>query len=128
MQWNAEKIVNAYLEDTQKFYREMFNLDLDEADQRILELRNSGQNFSCPVCYEETGDYVSMECGHALCRVCYKEYLVAQLNDGPEVVLTRCPISPCKLIVSNENFQILLSPAGYKKYLEYYKKSFVSNN
>jgi hypothetical protein len=38
----------------------MFNLDLDEADQRMRELRNSGQNFCCPSCYEETGDYVSM--------------------------------------------------------------------
>jgi hypothetical protein len=32
------------------------------------------------------------------------------------------------LIVSDENFRTLLSPENYKKYQEYYKKSFISNN
>ena len=128
MQWNEDQILNLYLDDPEKLYRDMFNINLDEADQRMRELRNSGQNFCCPVCYDETGDYVGMECGHALCRTCYKGYLEAQLKDGPEVVLCRCPISPCKLIVSDENFRTLLSPENYKKYQEYYKKSFISNN
>jgi ariadne-1 len=69
-----------------------------------------------------------MECGHALCRICYKSYLEDQLKDGPEVVLSICPVNPCKLIVSDENFRILLSPIDFKKYQEYYKKSFISNN
>ncbi len=128
MQWNLELIINKYLDESTKIYKDLFSLDLDEADQRLRELRNSGQNFCCPVCYDETADYVDMECGHALCRICYKGYLDAQMKDGPEVVLCRCPISPCKLIVSDENFKILLDPQDYKRYQEYYKKSFISNN
>jgi len=68
--------MNKYLDDPSKFIRDMFNLDLDEADKRSSELRKSGQKFCCPVCYDETGDVVSMECGHGLCRNCYREYLV----------------------------------------------------
>jgi hypothetical protein len=75
-QWNIEQILNKYLDDSSKFIRDMFNLDLDEADKRSSELRKSGQKFCCPVCYDETGDVVSMECGHGLCRNCYREYLV----------------------------------------------------
>ena len=69
-----------------------------------------------------------MECGHALCRECYKGYLEAQLKDGPEVVFKICPINPCKLIVSDENFKNLLSPEDFEKYQEFYKKSFISLN
>ena len=47
---------------------------------------------------------------------------------GPQVVLTICPVSPCTLIVSDENFKILLSPDSYKKYQEYYKSSFISKS
>jgi hypothetical protein len=74
-QWNIEQILNKYLDDSSKFIRDMFNLDLDEADKRSSELRKSGQKFCCPVCYDETGDVVSMECGHGICIICYKEYL-----------------------------------------------------
>jgi hypothetical protein len=75
-QWNIEQILNKYLDDSSKFIRDMFNLDLDEADKRSSELRKSGQKFCCPVCYDESGDVVNMECGHGLCRNCYREYLV----------------------------------------------------
>jgi ribosomal protein S14 len=75
-QWNIEQILNKYLDDSSKFIKDMFNLDLDEADKRSSELRKSGQTFCCPVCYDETGDVVSMECGHGLCRNCFREYLV----------------------------------------------------
>jgi len=75
-QWNIEQILNKYLDDSSKFIRDMFNLDLDEADKRSSELRKSEQKFCCPVCYDETGDVVSMECGHGLCRNCFREYLV----------------------------------------------------
>ena len=50
------------------------------------------------------------------------------LNNGPETVISRCPITPCKLIVSAEIFKALLSPASYNKYLQYYRKSFVTEN
>ena len=69
-----------------------------------------------------------MECGHALCKGCYKDYLTEQMKMGPEVVLSRCPVAPCGLIVSDENFKASLSNEEYKKYQEYYRKSFISNN
>ena len=77
MQWNLEQILDKYLDDSSKFIKDLFNLDLDEAKQRLADLRTSGQKFCCSVCYEETEDVVSMECGHGICRICYKEYLVA---------------------------------------------------
>jgi hypothetical protein len=75
MQWNLEQILDKYLDDSSKFIKDIFNLDLDEAKQRLAELRTSGQKFCCSVCYEETEDVVSMECGHGICIICYKEYL-----------------------------------------------------
>jgi hypothetical protein len=40
--WNIDKIINPYYDDPQKMLRNTFNLDLDEAEKRVLELKNSG--------------------------------------------------------------------------------------
>jgi hypothetical protein len=42
MQWNIDKILLPYLDDPQKMLQKAFNLDLDEADQRMRDLRNYG--------------------------------------------------------------------------------------
>ena len=42
MKWDVNKIIAAYLDNTQKFFKEIFNLDLDEAEQRVKELKNAG--------------------------------------------------------------------------------------
>jgi hypothetical protein len=41
-----------------------------------MKLR-AGELYLCPVCYEEKSDIMGMECGHMLCRDCYKEYLIS---------------------------------------------------
>jgi hypothetical protein len=38
MQWNLEQILDKYLDDSSKFIKDLFNLDLDEAKQRLAEL------------------------------------------------------------------------------------------
>jgi hypothetical protein len=40
--WNIDKIINPYYDDPKKMLRNTFNLDLDEAEKRVLELKNSG--------------------------------------------------------------------------------------
>jgi hypothetical protein len=40
--WNIDKIIYPYYDDPQKMLRNTFNLDLDEAKKRVLELKNSG--------------------------------------------------------------------------------------
>ena len=50
------------------------------------------------------------------------------MSDGPEVVFTKCPIHPCKLIVPEEIFKELLDPEHNLKYQEYYKNTFIGMN
>jgi len=38
------------------------------------------------------------------------------MGDGPEVVFTKCPIHPCKLIVDESIFKELLDPIQNNKY------------
>ncbi len=64
--------MTAFLDNSESLYKKSFNLNLDEAAKSLKELKGKGKLDYCPTCYEEeVTDYVSMECGHALCRVCY---------------------------------------------------------
>jgi len=50
---------------------------------------------------------ISMECGHAFCDECYREYLNSQIALGPDSINTTCAQSGCKLIVPEELFRKL---------------------
>jgi len=71
-QWNSDKVITAFLDNSERLYKKSFNLNLDEAAKSLKELKERGKLDYCPACYEdEVTDYVSMECGHALCRLCF---------------------------------------------------------
>ena len=100
--WNSDKVISAFLEDPERLYKKSFNIDLSEASKLLKVLKEKGKLEYCPACYEEeVSDYVSMECGHALCRLCYTFHVKTSFSEGPGVVLCICPVAPCELIVSN---------------------------
>lgn len=125
-QWDVDRLQQRYFDNPEKTIKDLFNIDWNEVDERLKQ--NQTGPFICPVCCEETSNPVIMECAHGLCRDCFTQYLSAQMTDGPEAVFTKCPIHPCKLLVSDELFRELLDPEIYKKYEEYYKNTFIGMN
>ncbi len=104
-QWNSEKVKSAFIEDKERLLKETLNLNLDEAAKFLTELKEKGKLEKCPSCYEEeVTNFVSMDCGHALCIFCYTNHVNISFSKGPEVVLCICPVAPCKMIVSYEIF------------------------
>ena len=60
------------------------------------------------MCYDDVEERVGMECGHYLCKECYRDYLHQRVKQGTDSVVTTCPIEGCKLFVSEEIFESLM--------------------
>ena len=50
MDWNYDKVLNAYLDDPEKLMKEMFNFNQEEADYRLKSLKSEDAIFECPIC------------------------------------------------------------------------------
>ena len=62
LHWDKNKLMQA-IADNEKVIQELFNLGTDQ--------NMSDPNNLCPVCYENSDNMFSMECGHSLCKECY---------------------------------------------------------
>ena len=84
--------------------------------------------FLCGCCYMEAlpEERVELECNHPLCFSCYSDYLQSVVKRGPDSLLAACPKEGCKLIVSDTLFRKLLPEIEFKKYLQYYRESYIN--
>lgn len=108
--WNQEKAIDDFLSDEQGGVEAILG----------FQMRNENEPIQfeeyCPVCYEEYGEddwmYIQ-ECGHYLCKDCYREYLLEHLSHGASVAMTCCPNEECKILVPPRIFEELLEPAQF---------------
>lgn len=95
LKWDSEVVIDRFIND-ENLLRKLFNFDGSSSD---VSQKIQGQTYLCPCCYDEKQQTMTMDCGHRLCFDCYKDYLVNQLQTGPDSIYTTCPVAPCKLIV-----------------------------
>jgi hypothetical protein len=68
------------------------------------------RSHTCLICFEDTlsaDDMLSMECGHAFCRACWRGVIETMLGPGlPDVALrTTCPREDCPLTLTEDLIQ-----------------------
>jgi ariadne-1 len=91
-----------------------------------------GSKFTCPICYDETTDTLSMPCGHSFCRDCWSDFCSNAINEGPSCVTVTCPQAGCPEVVTEEEMEAVLgndcSSLILQKYFSYQLRSFVESN
>lgn len=119
-QWNPHKVIEKILNS---------ELELPTLSAQFSQPSGSSLSNFCPSCYSsiQGEDMIGMDCGHYLCKVCYKNYLTESVNEGLVSIYTKCPIPECSIIVSNNLFKNLLDSDLYKKYQKFILFSFVDN-
>ena len=124
--WNQEAALNGFLSDT-NYIRKTFKFTVEEAEARVEEYRKSSL-FTCPCCYDDVkikDGIIIEECGHYLCKDCFKDYIKEKFKNGPDCVHASCPDHSCGMIIPSHLFQKSLSKVDFKKYEYYVLKSFV---
>ena len=119
-EWNPQQVID-----------KIFNsaVLLPELASRQSKSFPSSENNICPGCYYSYAgkDMIGADCCHYLCIGCYANYLIESINQGPESIFTKCPITECKIIVPQELFKVLVPPPSFEKYKRFLLNSFVDN-
>ena len=116
-QWNPKTVIDSFVSDD-NFLKKTFNISLDEIAKAEKEAGQQKGDMLCLCCYMEVPpkDTVGIECGHRLCKDCYKGYLESMVRDGPECIFATCPLPKCKLLVDPAIFKKLLNSKDYNRY------------
>jgi len=124
--WNKERLVDNYLENSEKTLREA-GLSSLELERR---LDSKEKMFSCLICLDDlpAADTYALSCGHRYCKTCWKGFLEVKIKDGPIAIYSKCPAPKCKCIVHEQAYKQLVSPAQFEKYNRFLMRSFVEDN
>lgn len=99
-----------YIKNTFKF----------ELGSKPDEIQGPDEPYLCPVCYMEYPDandiYRLPDCGHSLCKECYRYHLSAKITEGPSAIFAFCPDAKCNMIVPPRVFAELLDDSQLAKY------------
>ena len=119
-QWNPQRVLEKIMDNSVEIplLRRASSKTLSE-NVRVL----------CILCYKTVAGplMIALECGHAFCENCYREYLTEAIISGPESIFTKCPMDECNIIVPQELFQTLLPGKLFNKYKMFVFRSFVDN-
>ena len=95
--------------------------------------KNSNSTFKCRICYDDclsTDDFFRLGCGHGFCYVCYSEYIVRQVGDGPSCIYMPCPEHKCNQIIPRTVISRLIGNDTeiLEKYELYVRRNFIESN
>jgi len=124
--WNKDKVVESYLEDSQKACRKagMSTLDLEKLPS------DPSAVHECLICMNECKDAqtYALSCGHRYCKECWKGYLEVKIKDGATCVYAKCPAPKCGCMIHEAAYKQLVSESLFEKYNYYLNRSFVEDN
>ncbi|KAL8150937.1 hypothetical protein V2J09_020745 [Rumex salicifolius] len=91
---------------------------------------SDARELTCGICFETIlkDDIYSASCGHPYCRLCWAGYISNAINDGSGCLTLRCPDPPCKAAVGQDMVDALCSEDDKKKYLNYFRRSYIEDN
>lgn len=126
MQWDKEKLYGPFFEDPDRLCKKA-GVSLDS--KTVIKAK-SGENTTCSICYDDNNDSssVALKCRHWFCRVCWKSYLHAKIEDGPSCLMSHCPFAKCNMKVDEALVQEFADPNDFKKYGKFLARSFVDDN
>lgn len=78
----------------------------------------------CKICFE-SGDFLSLSCGHPFCADCWRSYLTSSINDGRECLNLRCPEPECKTAAGLDMVDSVSSDDDRNKYYDYLRRSYI---
>jgi len=100
--WDIEKAVTAYKEDSKKALQKA-GVKAEVAEEEMkkkpkLERQDSAAEFTCGVCDCECAfrESYALACGHRYCNTCWGMWINASFDKGQESVFTECPFGDGK--------------------------------
>lgn len=128
-QWNKERLIEQYMDDTERVKWEAGVLD-NPACPRMLEMHD----FTCEICCMSSDDYggmimtTSLPCGHRYCTECYTQYVEQKVREEGESRRIQCMNRHCKLIVDEDTMSKLLPPRLFHRYRLLLDRTYVDDN
>lgn len=94
-----EEQLRSFSDTARRHYRRNPNLYIPLPNKFTIttnvQLSNKGDNFECPICYEEVSDNqrITEGCGHEVCVSCFDRYLSGLDNKKPICCMCRSNIT-----------------------------------
>jgi len=125
-EWNKEKLINRWMEDSEKV---LAAAGISSGDL-VSTKKHSRKKMECPICMENCSSKNSyaLGCGHRYCNDCWQQYLMTALESAHTVTSTRCPFPKCNALVHDDAFNTHLSKKAYERYQLFLRRSFVDSN
>ena len=87
------------------------------------------EEFECSICVFTVNKdeiYEIAPCGHSFCLDCWDRYLTLHIAEGQAYI--NCPHINCLSLVQEPTVKAIVSDDTYKKYCQFFMKSFVEDN
>ena len=119
----ADKAIAAFIDNPKPVYDNYcLNKDLLKSE---LGLHPAGKGL-CEICYEDDVELFSLQCGHAFCAQCWKDYIEQKVLVGLSDI--RCQQSGCKALVFLKDVRKMCGEDVLKSYQNYLIDSQISLN
>ena len=131
--WSLEIVLDKWVENPKGLYEQAgIEVPADVANdipeavaEKSAERQTSLAESDCEICFEVVTEKVSIPCGHAICKMCWEEYLKEKINSA-NVSKLKCPSFNCSELVPAPIIMSLVPNEIYQKYLKFGLDNFVT--
>jgi len=124
--WDKNSLITDFY-GTKDLVLKKANINLDSFKYYIGE---KDKDYTCPICYDDFKgeEMFSLSCKHFSCKICWKEYLITKINDGPSCLHTKCPFLKCGIIIDETLVTNLVDSTSKERFEKYLTRSFIDDN
>mmetsp|Transcript_205 Transcript_205/g.189 ORF Transcript_205/g.189 Transcript_205/m.189 type:complete len:508 (+) Transcript_205:201-1724(+) len=122
--WDKERLIDGYYSNPEKVMMDA-GLELYAGIDSVPTA-----SIVCSICGDEAQpeNTYGLGCKHMFCAICYGQYLLTSVNEGPSCIKVLCPEHMCKQIVPSSAFRKLLPTELADKFSMYYIRNFIDTS
>ncbi|KAL4464710.1 hypothetical protein ABPG74_011271 [Tetrahymena malaccensis] len=94
-QWNKDKMDQEYFNKTEIIQKNA-GLIYNGMPKAVTP---STKNFICPVCYDTVSEIDYLPCNQAICKSCWRQYIIDKTLGNQLHMFFKCPFEGCSLVV-----------------------------
>eukprot|EP00922_Rhytidocystis_sp_ex-Travisia-forbesii_P040132 GHVS01059685.1.p1 GENE.GHVS01059685.1~~GHVS01059685.1.p1 ORF type:complete len:357 (-),score=29.47 GHVS01059685.1:979-2049(-) len=129
--WNADELTQDWFTNPAAVYKRGGLPEQSSSPESSFTLEEGKEEFTCPVLCETVPieQSFALRCGHRYSHECWRRYLKAAVEEGPDRALTRrCPHFECRELVRSSCWSDFSDPALHKRYKHFRVCSYIDSH
>ncbi|KAH8100277.1 hypothetical protein BXZ70DRAFT_1008298 [Cristinia sonorae] len=127
--WNEDRLLEKFMDSPGVVLKEAGEPPELSATRPAKRTRLTPTEFVCGICCDTppSEDVFRLRCKHAFCKTCWEMYVTGKVKDEGQCFFS-CMQDGCSTIVDDETVRRFTDEAGYSRFVELVRQSYVSAN